>query len=154
MGGSASIEMRIYHSTSQSIKRGWQGAKNTLVKPGALGMRIFPSATRHVKTSIANFFFCRTPRLLEAAETFVFLFGSAKMQDLSPGVCQMFYSFGHSEVIGPKFLQSFVRGAKFIDGVPPELEEYGRGERAFPTLDDHNKSMTSTNEMPLNINKK
>src|SRR5215813_12100763 len=154
VGGIASIEMRIYHSTSQSIKRGWQGAKNMLVKSGARGMSRFPRATPHFKTSIANFFFRRAPRKFEAPETFVLFFSPAKMQNLGACTRQILYSFGHSEVIGTKFLQPFVRGAKFIDRVSPELEEYGCGERALPTFDDHNKSMTSTNEMPLNINKK
>src|SRR5438045_9689336 len=145
MGGSASIEMRIYHSTSQSIKRGRQGAKNMLVKSGATGMRNFPRGTPHFKTSIANFFFRRAPRKLEAPETFVFFFGPAKMQDLGACVRQIFYTLGHSEVIGTKFLQPFIRSAKFIDRVSPKLEEYGRSERAFLNFDDHNKSMTGTN---------
>src|SRR4030095_12836148 len=154
IGGSASIEMRIYYSTSQSIKRGWQGAKNMLVKSGASGMRNFPRATPYFKTSIANFFFRRAPRKLEAAETLVFFFGPAKMQDLGACVCQILYPFGHREVIGSKFLQSFIRGAKFIDRVPPEFEEYGRSERPLLTFDDHNKSITGTNYMPLNVNEK
>src|SRR6185312_7986999 len=129
MGGIASIEMRIYHSTSQSIKRGWQGAKNVLVKSGTRGMRTFPGATSHFKTSIMNFFFRRAPRKLEAPEAFVFSFCPAKMQDLGPGFGQVLYSFGHRDVIGTKFLQSFIRGAKFIDRVSPELQEYGRSER-------------------------
>src|SRR5438132_7289144 len=108
-------------------------------------MRIFPRATPHFKTSIANFFFRRAPRKLEAPEAFVFFFGPAKMQGLRACVCQILYSFGHSEVIGAKFLQSFIRGAKFIDRVSPELEEDGRSERAFLTFDNHNKSMTGTN---------
>src|SRR5689334_16267677 len=100
MGGIASVEMRIYHSTSQSVERGWQGAKNMLVKSGACGVCGFPRATLHFKTSVANFFFCRAPRKLEAAETFVFFFGPAKVQDLRACVCQILYTFGHSQVIG------------------------------------------------------
>src|SRR4030095_202023 len=116
-----------------------------LVKSGASGMRNFPSVTPHFKTSIADFFFRHAPRKLEAPETFVFFFGPAKMQDLGACVRQILYSFGHSEVIGTKLLQSFIRGAKFIDRVSPKLEEYGRRERPFLTFDDHNKSMTATN---------
>jgi hypothetical protein len=115
------------------------------VKSGARGARSFPRTIPHFKTSIANFFFRRAPRKLEASKTFVFLFGPAKMQDLGACVCQILYPFGHSEVIGTEFLQSFIGGAKFIDGVSPELEEYGRSERALLTFDDHNKSMTGTN---------
>src|SRR6476646_11452831 len=121
MGGSASIEMRIYHSASQSIKRGWQGAKNRLVKSGASGMRNFPRVAPHFKTSIANFFVRRAPRKLEAAEPFVFFFGPAKMQDLGACVCQILYPFGHGEVIGAKLLQPFIGSAKFIDRMAPQL---------------------------------
>src|ERR1700745_3956222 len=100
MGGMASIEMRIYHSTSQPIERGRQGAKNMLVKSGARGFHRFPRATLHFKTGVANFFFRRAPRKLEAAEAFVFFFGPAKVQGLDPCVGQMLYTFGHSKVIG------------------------------------------------------
>ena len=100
MGGIASIEMRIYHSTSQSIERGWQGAKNMLVKSGARGVRRFPRGTLHFKATVANFFFRRAPQKLEAAEAFVFFFGPAKVQDLGAYVCQILYTFGHSQVVG------------------------------------------------------
>src|SRR5437762_3466855 len=106
---------------------------------------MLPRSARHFKTSVTYFFFNCAPRKLEAPEAFVFFFGPAKMQDLGACVCQILYSFGHSEVIRTKFLQSFIRGAKFIDRVSPELEEYGRSERALLTFDDHNKSMASTN---------
>src|SRR5438045_3832794 len=129
MGGIASIEMRVYHSTSQSIKRGRQGAKNMLVKSGARGLRSFPGATPHFKASVANFFFRRAPRKLEAPEAFVFFFGPAKMQDLGACICQILYSFGHSEVIGTKLLQSFIRRAKFIDRMAPHPKTHGGRHR-------------------------
>ena len=67
MGGNASIEMRVYHSTGQLVKRGRQGTEEMRLERVAATARVFPGATGQFKAKIANVFFCRAPRKLKTA---------------------------------------------------------------------------------------
>src|SRR5207244_9473279 len=80
--------------------------------------------------------------------------GPAEMQCFSAPFCQIFYSFKHGEIIGAKFLKSFIRSAKFIDCAAPQLKEHGDRDGGFLKFDENNKPITGANEMPLNVYKK
>mgnify|MGYP003694436841 CR=1 FL=1 len=77
------------------------------------------------------------------------------MQDLGACVCQILYPFGHSEVIRTKFLQPFIRGAKFIDRVAPRaLKKMAAATGSFLIFNQNNKPITGAEQMPLNVSKK
>ena len=55
------------------------------------------------------------------------------------------YYFKHGEVIGAKLLQPFIRRAKFIDRVAPQLKKHGGGDGGFLTFDENNKPKAGVN---------
>jgi hypothetical protein len=145
MGGSASIEMRIYHSTSQPIKRGWQHAKETFVKCGAPVAGMSPRRTRRIKPNVIYCFFGRAPRKFETPQALIFSFGPAEVQSFGASFGQIPYRFEHDKVIGAKLLQPFIRSAKFVDRMPTQLKKYGGCNGAFLAFDENNKAKTRAN---------
>src|SRR5947199_8386945 len=106
---------------------------------------MFPRPARHFKASVGYFFFSRAPRKFEALQTFIFFVGAAEMQCFGPLFRQIFYSLKHGEVIGTKFLQSFVRSAKFINRMAPQLKKHGGRDGGFLTFYENNKPKTGAN---------
>src|SRR5437667_12305481 len=99
-----------------------------------------PRPARHFKASVAYFFFSRAPRKFETAQALIFFVGPAEVQSFSASLGQMLYCFKHGEVIGAQLLQSFIRSAKFINRMVPQLKKYGGGDGAFLTFDENNKT--------------
>src|SRR5436305_3780671 len=106
---------------------------------------MFPRPARHFKASVGYFFFSRAPRKFEALQTFIFSFGPAEVQSLSASLGQIPYRFKHGEVIAAQLLQPFVRSAKFVDCMPPQLKKHGGRDGAFLTFDENNKPETGAN---------
>src|SRR5437660_12199194 len=89
---------------------------------------MFPRPARRFKTSVVHFFFSRAPRKFKTSQTIILFVGPAEMQSFGAALRQIFYSFKHGEVVGPQYLQSFIRSAKFIDGKSPEFKKHGGGD--------------------------
>src|SRR5256886_16944746 len=104
-----------------------------------------PSPARHFKGSVAYFFFSRAPRKFETAQALIFFFGPAEVQSFSASLGQILYCFKHGQVIGAKLLQPFIRRAKFIDRVAPQLKKHGGGDGGFLIFDENNKPKTGAN---------
>src|SRR5438128_1324857 len=106
---------------------------------------MFPRPARHFKASVGYFFFSRAPRKFEALQTFIFFVGPAEVQSLSASLGQIPYRFKHGEVIGAQLLQPFVRSAKFINRMAPELKKHGGRDGGFLTFYENNKPKTGAN---------
>src|SRR5438128_10857298 len=107
---------------------------------------MLPRPARHFKASVAYFFFSRAPRKFKTPQTIILFVGPAEMQSFGAPLRQIFYSFKHGEIISAKFLQPFIRGAKFIDRMTPQLKKDGGRGRPFLTFNQDNKPVTSVNE--------
>jgi len=106
---------------------------------------MLPKPARHFKTSVAYFFFRRAPRKFETPQALIFSFGPAEVQSFSPSLGQIPYRFEHGKVIGAKLLQPFIRSAKFVDCMPPQLKKHGGRDGAFLAFDENNKPQTGAN---------
>src|SRR6266403_3852798 len=103
---------------------------------------MLPRSARHFKASVTYFFFGRAPRKFKTPQTFIFSFGPAEVQSLSASLGQIPYRFKHGEVIGAQLLQPFVRSAKFINRMAPQLKKHGGRNRGFLTFYENNKPKT------------
>src|SRR5438874_6242723 len=110
------------------------------VKCGAPVAGMFPGRTRRIEASVIYCFFGRAPRKFETPQALIFFVGPAEVQSFSASLGQMLYCFKHGEVIGAQLLQSFIRSAKFINRMVPQLKKYGGGDGAFLTFDENNKT--------------
>ena len=108
-------------------------------------MPTLPRRARHFKTSVAHFFFSRAPRKFKTPQALIFSFGPAEVQSLSASLGQIPYRFKHGEVIGAQFLQPFVRSAKFLNRMAPQLKKHGGRDGGFLTFYENNKPKTGAN---------
>src|SRR5438874_12255460 len=124
------------------------------VKCGAPVAGMFPGRTRRIEARVIYCFFGRAPRKFETPQALIFFFGPAEVQSFSASLGQIPYCVEHGEVIGAKLLQPFIRSAKLIDRVPPQLKKYGGRNGAFLAFDENNKPKTRADYMSLNVYKK
>src|SRR5438105_15243457 len=106
---------------------------------------MLPKPARYFKTSVAYFFFRRAPRKFKTPQALIFSFGPAEVQSLSASLGQIPYRFKHGEVIGAQLLQPFVRSAKFINRMAPQLKKHGGRDGDFVTYYGNNRHTTGAN---------
>src|SRR6266481_505950 len=106
---------------------------------------MFPRRACRIKANVIYCFFGRAPRKFKTPQALIFSFGPAEVQSLSASLGQIPYRFKHGEVIGAQLLQPFVRSAKFINRMAPQLKKHGGCDGGFLKFYENNKPKTGAN---------